>query len=486
MGDADGRPDMLASMTRRLLGVDCRPSGEPPTIHLVPPNIRQCHADAYEPQVLSIGAYHHGKPSLEAMEKHKWRYLRDLLSRNLPINVHSIADHEAQISAELDKFIEAVRELETRARQCYSERTDNLGSDGFVKMLVLDGSFLVELLIKFYNKGCRVKEDPIFAVSWILPLIRRDVLKLENQIPFFVLERIFSLAKKPPFRSRSTMKSEELPPLKEISFAYLMWKKCTDTKTLYEGTFYHLLHLYDQILLPAPRLEIPDTEPRQTRFKLIRTLQLLPPFRSFLPRETNNQPCKKWPASTIPSAMELQEAGIRFKCKQADSFLDVGFKDGALEIPSLSVVDATESIFRNLIAFEQCCSDDINPQKHFTSYALFLDCIVNSREDVAILKGHGIIENKLGSEEQVALLLEQLCKEIIIPFQSHRFAELFEKVNEYYGSTWNKNWARLKRDYFRNPWTSISVGQAAVLFFFNFMQVLYAALSHSCSRNQGH
>ncbi|KAF9622506.1 hypothetical protein IFM89_031910 [Coptis chinensis] len=54
----------------------------PPSIYRVPNVIHQVDVDAYEPKVLSIGPLHRGNPKLAAMEKHKWRYLHDLLSSN--------------------------------------------------------------------------------------------------------------------------------------------------------------------------------------------------------------------------------------------------------------------------------------------------------------------------------------------------------------------------------------------------------------------
>ncbi|KAM3399877.1 hypothetical protein ACQJBY_005003 [Aegilops geniculata] len=56
----------------------------------------------------------------------------------------------------------------------------------------------------------------------------------------------------------------------------------------------------------------------------------------------------------IPCAKELEEAGVRFrKRKDATSFMDVRFARGVLEIRQLELNDSSESLFRNLIAFEQ-------------------------------------------------------------------------------------------------------------------------------------
>ncbi|XXG86948.1 hypothetical protein AAC387_Pa11g1754 [Persea americana] len=57
----------------------------------------------------------------------------------------------------------------------------------------------------------------------------------------------------------------------------------------------------------------------------------------------------------IPSATELQEAGVEFKRKKsASSFFDLTFEHGLMEMPRLWVSGYTNTRFRNFIAFEQC------------------------------------------------------------------------------------------------------------------------------------
>lgn len=55
-------------------------------------------------------------------------------------------------------------------------------------------------------------------------------------------------------------------------------------------------------------------------------------------------------------------------------------------------------------------------------------------------------------------------------------AELYGKVNAYYDSRWNRWRAKLKRDYFSNPWTIISVIAATVLPGLTVVQALFSVL----------
>ncbi|XXG86945.1 hypothetical protein AAC387_Pa11g1752 [Persea americana] len=90
----------------------------------------------------------------------------------------------------------------------------------------------------------------------------------------------------------------------------------------------------------------------------------------------------------IPSATELQEAGVRFQLKQASSFLEVRFEQGLMEMSRLWISDETNILFRNFMAFEQCFPYLGN---HFTTYCVFIDFLVNTPRDVSILREPDII-----------------------------------------------------------------------------------------------
>lgn len=397
------------------------PADLPASIYRVPPNIRGGDPGAYDPQIISIGPYHHGRDSLQAMEDHKWRYMHDLFRRNPEVDF-------------IESALEAVGDSEERARRYYSESIQ-LSSVEFVKMMVLDGCFMLELFLKFYNK--KERDDPIFAVAWILPLIRSDLLKLENQIPFFILDKLFDIA---------VGRSSSNPRLRDLVFIYLMMRKGSETRWFEDEDVYHLLHFYDLVLLP--RMVVKQRYPRSKG--------------------------KADQYGTVPSAAELSAAGVKLRRKPAaETILDVTFRRGTLEMPPLVLGDNTNSMFRNLIALEQCSPISGN---HFTSYVLFLDGIIDTPRDVAMLQRCGIVDNKLGSDEEVALLVNQLCKRVTINYRGHYLAALFQEVNEYCGSRWRKYRARLIGDLFSNPWAPISVQAAVVLLALTCIQTLFIVL----------
>ncbi|MBW4919545.1 DUF247 domain-containing protein, partial [Klebsiella pneumoniae] len=61
------------------------------------------------------------------------------------------------------------------------------------------------------------------------------------------------------------------------------------------------------------------------------------------------------------------------------------------------ISDRTETIFRNLVAYEKYIGNS-----DFTDYLFFMDCLINSPKDVELLRHRGIIENMLGDDEYVS------------------------------------------------------------------------------------
>ncbi|KAF5464941.1 hypothetical protein F2P56_014978 [Juglans regia] len=141
--------------------------------------LRKVNEKAYKPMLLAIGPYnYHGKVGQGLMEEHKLCYLKQMLERK---NERSV-----------EVYIRTLRELEERARNCYAEDI-SLTTFEFVEMMLLDGCFIIEFFRKCQMCNLRDKHDPIFRISWILPTVTRDLLLFENQLPFFVLTKLFMM-----------------------------------------------------------------------------------------------------------------------------------------------------------------------------------------------------------------------------------------------------------------------------------------------------
>ncbi|CAK9185386.1 unnamed protein product [Ilex paraguariensis] len=134
---------------------------------------------AYEPKIITIGLFHHGKDNLQEMEEHKIRYLQLLLHRR---NEKSV-----------NKYVMALSDMEERTRNCYAE-SSGLNKAEFVKMVLLEGIFVIELFRK-WNARSSYTNDPVVQSFRMLRVICRDLLLLENQLPFFILVHLFNMTR---------------------------------------------------------------------------------------------------------------------------------------------------------------------------------------------------------------------------------------------------------------------------------------------------
>ncbi|XP_039128451.1 putative UPF0481 protein At3g02645 [Dioscorea cayenensis subsp. rotundata] len=215
---------------------DVRKSKPAPYTKYVIPSIREVDGGSYDPKVISIGPYHSKKTQLLPME-------------------------------------DTTRASEPQVRKMYSEKF-GLESDDLAETLVLDGCFILELFIKLALKE---ENEVIFDEMWKLPLIFNDLLLLENQIPFFILQELFDCTIIPGI---STKDKNEPPLITLPNLALICTTTSLSMSTLQmfpdDVEIHHLLHLFHMNLTPSPKQ-------KGSRF---------------------------FPVDNIPTATELQEAGI--------------------------------------------------------------------------------------------------------------------------------------------------------------------------------
>ncbi|KAL0393228.1 UNVERIFIED_CONTAM: hypothetical protein Sradi_2545600 [Sesamum radiatum] len=114
-----GQGSIAIDVTRTLMGSASIPTT--PTILKVDRQLWGGGDNVYDPEIISIGPFHHGKPKLTNMELYKFRYLRQLLQRS-KVN-------------QPDKYVIATVGMEKMARKCYAVGID-LNESDFVKMML--------------------------------------------------------------------------------------------------------------------------------------------------------------------------------------------------------------------------------------------------------------------------------------------------------------------------------------------------------------
>ncbi|KAJ4974914.1 hypothetical protein NE237_008088 [Protea cynaroides] len=297
--------------------------------------------------MVSIGPYNHPNPNLKVKKTHNyptptWKPWKTISWNTYKQNLKPV--------------------------KCYSKPID-LTPEQFIEMMLIDGFFIVEYFPKFSKAVLVDENDPIFNSKLIAERVVRDLVLLENQIPFSYP------------KNASTITHKHLVDLLSYTLFYS---------------------------LPEPSTRV-----------VLSTAQ-----------------------ESLPSVMELRRSGVKFKkgsiSKTFESLIHIRFHKGIFGIPPL-------------------CSP------HITSYAILMDYLINSANDVILLRDRKIIINLLGNDEKVSSLFSSLCNGI----SSNGFCydELCNEVNVFYNNLYH-NWkATFKRNYCSNPWSIISVCTTFVLLF---------------------
>ncbi|KAI8009917.1 UPF0481 protein [Camellia lanceoleosa] len=390
-------------------------------------HLRKENEKAYEPSIVAIGPYHHGKPNLKGMEVHKLRFLRRFLSRR----------NETRVN----RYVMAIRELEDRARKCYAETTGlglDCNSNQFVEMMLLDGFFIIELFCM--GKMIRlVNENQQFFQSV------QPVLTHENDHIFQAFHNVQQLLAENDHIFRSTYSNSGII---QIGLDFL------------------------KILTPQNELQAPSGISIDNIKHLLDLVHNC--WCSKFP-ETNRNVITREKWEFINSATELQEAGVQFKKAEGSNLFDIKFNSGALEIPLLSITNYTESFLTNLVAFELCPSYD--KPKYVCDYIVFMDHLINSSKDVRLLNRSGIIESWVGDDAEVYSMWHKLFKITLTDLKSFGYSEVFINVNNHCERRRNRWMANLRRNHFNSPWALISFLAVTILLLLTVAQTVFSILS---------
>ncbi|KAL1565394.1 UPF0481 protein [Salvia divinorum] len=440
--DLENLPDTLAESAR----------WSKRSIYRIQASVAGANDRNYKPQIVSLGPYHQGSIHLRAMEKHKRRALLHFLKRS---------------GRPLQAYVDALAPVAQDLRDAY-DQLEECGYDTamFLELMIVDGCFVLEILrvaVAGYTRGSGpladqplpsavVRDygdnDPIFSnhgMLYNLPSLRRDMLKVENQLPMLLLEKLVAVQNDNSLKDRNDLTNLVLKFFQlNISPTYL-------------HEFEHCLHMLDiyrkSLLLEEPRSK------------------------------------KKWKAQPavpvqmggvrddiILSATELNEAEIRIEQSKSRSLMDITFRGGVLRLPLIVVDYAFESLYLNLIAFERL-HFGAGKGNDLTSYISFMTNIIYSSRDVSLLHSRGIIRNALGSDKAAATPFHSLSKDITLDPESN-LKQVHMQVSKYCREPWHKWRANLMRTYFTNPWAILSVAAAIVLFALTFVQTVYSVLGY--------
>lgn len=170
---------------RRTLEEELKDDNESPVcIFNVPKTLMSSYPDSFTPQQLSLGPYRYWSSELHEMERYKLSAAKGM-------------QKELQGLKFQDLVLQLIK-LEPKIRACY-HRYLNLNAETLAWMMALDASFLLEFLHIYTLKEPKMLSRVSSRMSHLLDYskrksaqnaILRDIMKLENQIPLFVLRKL--------------------------------------------------------------------------------------------------------------------------------------------------------------------------------------------------------------------------------------------------------------------------------------------------------
>ncbi|XP_057467919.1 UPF0481 protein At3g47200-like [Actinidia eriantha] len=463
-----------------------------PCIYRVPERLRKVNVEAFTPRLVSIGPLHdRNKPHLQTMEDYKLRCLRSFLTRYE--NVFAIVD-----------FI--VREEEA-IRQYYEDQTKlrTLSSEEFCEMILLDSVFVVQLLLKSHRRNHEREKDEIFDKHWMRCDLLHDMILIENQLPLFVPQKLYEIVGEPiPFTDLICyyFRKEGLHIVKSLPeegkqprhlVEYLRMAHISQVehngdseqsdieagggRSCSSSTLCCCCFAPKKMAHDIHQAEHNDSEQSDIEAGGGRSCCSNLCCCCFAPKLENKR------NSPPNSAKQLQEAGVKFEKGTKSCLVDIKFVKGTLTIPGLKINEWTETFFRNLIAFEQC--ERMSP-RHISDYIIFMDSLINTYKDVDVLINNKIFENHLNDSKEVSELFNNLYKETTTELfnKTDHFTKISNELNDYSRDCWHRwkatwyNWkVNLKEEYFKSPWSVISVVAAFVLLVLTVVQTACSIIS---------
>ncbi|KAK9682026.1 hypothetical protein RND81_10G045100 [Saponaria officinalis] len=346
--------------------------------------------------------------------------------------------------SDLEHYLTVIRDLEVSIRDCYSESI-SLPSDDFNGMILADSAFIICNFMRYHPI---LSSSPVLVhiikrslLKWRAKL-KRDLFLEENQIPFFVLERLFEEAFGAAYPHTSFLDLACTYIAKggiPAAFGQVVIAATTIERIKNGPEIKHLVDLLRNFCFPST-LRVQAQEPSYTNVRF--------------PSNVSN----------------LRVAGVRFMASRSTNLLDITFSNGILEIPPIQLCDVTESFFRSMVLFEQSHLPIID-NSYFVDYMTLLEKLIRTPEDVKILVQSGIIDNLIGSEETIARLFNGITKHLVTPNNFYYFG-VCEDLNAYANTRWNQWKAILKKDYFSHPWATISVIYALLLLILALLQTV--------------
>ncbi|EXB77320.1 hypothetical protein L484_010145 [Morus notabilis] len=433
----------------------------------------------FKPKELSIGPIHAGDSDL--FQKELKLKLAACYIKETGRNVH-----------------ELYQEIENKLREIkmsFDEEVINTYSDKeLIELLFLDGCAILGFIHSYVNK--KLNMFPISNEK--AALIQQDLFLLENQIPFTVLKVLMD------FENEENLIQDFC---RFIALASTFPRDITEfivMDSVAEDPI-HFLDLFRQVLL-LKASHIIFRRSHLTLEVLVFNLfylcsklcccgwiqvafdcclEGLSTIISGCMKYFRKRQSKKKSGHikySFRNVQELQKAGIDFK--PSDSLTTISFHSpfftrAQLMLPTLVVDNSTEKLLFNLVIFEMCLPEyRQNEEPWITSYVNLLDLLVDNDQDVKDLRDADILQNCLGTNTEVANLINRIGSKCFAP-REDTYEDVKKKVEKHCRSIFRRKcslWmTQVCHTHFSSPWTILALVAATAVLALTAVQTYYAA-----------
>ncbi|KAD3336148.1 hypothetical protein E3N88_31667 [Mikania micrantha] len=395
-----------------------------PSIHMAPRTLRYLISPwSFQPRVVSIGPLHRDDENVQAFERQKATYVTNLM--NSCMDDHITSSPKIIMNSCMEKVYASMKKI----KACYVLK--KIYNDvEFAEMMVMDACFILGFIYETFENN----SPDMFHADDVV----EDLVLLENQIPFFFLEEIFecTIAKLMPNTSLVVF----MYPLLLILNIFNSDLDLNILKNISIDDTHHILSLLHECYKPLK----------------------------------NDTILKEFSITKPHSAVDLDKAGVSFKPNRSPTWvlgMEMEFPcflwswcNCTLRMPVFLVKDLTEVTLRNLIAYEQ---ESRQTRNYITSYAFVISMLVNTQDDVAKLVDSEVLVNVMGSNGEVANMINNICKEVAMV--NSLYDQQWKTLDKYYDSYW----PNMRRTYFSSPWNIINLIVGSIIFALTIVQTIF-------------
>ncbi|KAI6695922.1 hypothetical protein NL676_023632 [Syzygium grande] len=478
----------------------------------VPNSLSSAKPEAYTPQLVGLGPYHHLRPQLREMERVKLDVVKKL--------------HKVFHSFSFDELEKLLRHLDPYVHVCYHKFLD-MDDDMLSWIMTVDALFLFDLLCRHgidkktleSSSGFKGLADQV-GKKLAEDAILRDVMMLENQIPIFFVEKMLIVVCAP-------LKVPERIAFVEGLLSHILEGFCKALSPLKETIKYpddakkalkraHLLDLlYSMVVtrenefkidIPAHIINIEDEDMRVgnkmsvvSEFKpvfkeavscysLVSTaenwilpaapvMQGLTHLYHQLSSYLDSSGDKEAPAeekALIPTASSLSKAGVKFIATRHIHETSFEEKTHTFLLPAIKLGVNSEVVIRNLVAYEAMAISETLVFAHFME---LMDSLIDTLDDVKLLKNEGIITSNL-KDDEVMHLFNGLSDSIKVN-GDHKLDETIRKAKAFYNDAPNIKTQKMIERYVYSAWKVLAM--VAVVLFFLLMALQTFCSAYHCS-----